>query len=211
MPLFYYTVTQETPTLRKKWSYTIDAATPRQKIRCGNCRTKVFSLKEYISRIINWVLPEDYCKKDLGNFNTELFVSTVGSPCPTLGQLLASRILYALMVGEKQYEIAQARFCTQSCSKVRQLLVNSLRTPHPMGSCRGLPCNCPLAKPDPVLLFLGLFENAKENLKNTKDFLTLRTLKTLEISRKHPKKPRNCAARKTPRKPKTPRKRRTGE
>ena len=29
----------------------------------------------------------------------------------------------------------------------------------------------------PVLLFLGLFENTKENLKNTKDFLTLRTLK----------------------------------
>ena len=31
----------------------------------------------------------------------------------------------------------------------------------------------------PVLLFLGLFENTKENLKNTKDFLTLRTLKNL--------------------------------
>ena len=29
----------------------------------------------------------------------------------------------------------------------------------------------------PVLLFLGFFENTKENLKNTKDFLTLRTLK----------------------------------
>ena len=29
----------------------------------------------------------------------------------------------------------------------------------------------------PVLLFLGLFENTKENLENTKDFLTLRTLK----------------------------------
>ena len=30
-----------------------------------------------------------------------------------------------------------------------------------------------------VLLFLGLFENTKENLKSTKDFLTLRTLKNL--------------------------------
>ena len=46
-------------------------------------------------------------------------------PCPTLGQLLASRILYALLVGEKQHEIARARFCTQSCSKVGQLLTNS--------------------------------------------------------------------------------------
>ena len=32
-------------------------------------------------------------------------------------------------------------------------------------------------EPFPVLLFLGLFENTKENLKNTKDFLTVRTLK----------------------------------
>ena len=68
--------------------------------------------------------------------------------CPTLGQLLASRILYALLVGDKQYEIAKARFCTQSCSKVDQLLVNSSPTPHPMGSCRGLPCSSPLATPN---------------------------------------------------------------
>ena len=61
--------------------------------------------------------------------------------CPTLGQLLASRMLHALLVGEKQHEIAKARFCTQSCSKVGQLLVNSSPTPHPMGSCRGLPCS----------------------------------------------------------------------
>ena len=67
--------------------------------------------------------------------------------CPTLGQLLASRILYALLVGEKQNEITKARFCTQSCSKVGQLLVNSSPTPHPMGSCRGLPCSSPLATP----------------------------------------------------------------
>ena len=68
--------------------------------------------------------------------------------CPALGQLLASRILYALLVGEKQYEIARARFCTQSCSKVGQLLVNSSPTPHPIGTCRGLPCSSPLATPD---------------------------------------------------------------
>ena len=68
--------------------------------------------------------------------------------CPTLGQLLASRILYTLLVGEKQHEIARARFCTQSCSKVGQLLVNSSPTPHPSGSCRGLPCSSPLATPD---------------------------------------------------------------
>ena len=68
--------------------------------------------------------------------------------CPTLGQLLASRILYALLVGEKQCEIARARFCTQSCSKVGQLLVNSSPTPHPIGTCRGLPCSSPLATPE---------------------------------------------------------------
>ena len=56
------------------------------------------------------VLPEDCCKKGPCDFNTEVFVSKVGNPCPTLGQLLASRILYALLVGEKQHEIAKARF-----------------------------------------------------------------------------------------------------
>ena len=80
-------------------------------------------------------------------FNVEIFVSEVGNPCPTLGQLLTSRILYALLVWEKQHEIARARFCTQSCSKVGQLLVNSSPTPHPMGSCRGLPCSSPLVTP----------------------------------------------------------------
>ena len=55
----------------------------------------------------------------------------LANPCPTLGQLLASRILYTLLVGEKQHEIAKARFCTQSCSKVGQLLVNSSPTPIP--------------------------------------------------------------------------------
>ena len=69
-----------------------------------------------------WVLPEDYCKKDPCSFNAEMFVSKVGNPCPTLGQLLASRILCALLVAEKQYEIARARFGTQSCSKCGRLL-----------------------------------------------------------------------------------------
>ena len=35
------------------------------------------------------------------NFNTEMFVSKVGNPCPILGQLLARQILYGLLVGEK--------------------------------------------------------------------------------------------------------------
>ena len=91
-----------------------------------------------------WVLPEDYCKKDPCIFNTKVFVSKVGNPCPPLCQLLASRILYALFVGEEQYEISRARFCTQSCSKVGQLLVNS----SPTGKLQGLPCNSPLATLD---------------------------------------------------------------
>ena len=59
------------------------------------------------------------------------------NPCPTCGHLLSSQILYALLVGEQQHKIARARFCTQSCSKVGQLLVNSSPTPHPIGSCMG--------------------------------------------------------------------------
>ena len=97
---------------------------------------------------INWVLPEDYCEKDPCYFNTEMFVSKVGNPCPTLGQLLASRILYTLLVAEKQYEITRARFCIQSCTRIGQLLVNSPPTHHSMGSCSGLPCSIPLATPD---------------------------------------------------------------
>ena len=91
------------------------------------------------------MLPEDNCKKDPCDFSTEMFVSKVGNPCPTLGQLLASRILYALFAGEKEHEIARASFCSQSCSIVGQLLANSSPTPHPMGSCRGLPCSSSLA------------------------------------------------------------------
>ena len=82
--------------------------------------------------------------------HAEMFVSKVGNPCPTLGQLLASRILYTILVGEKQYEIGGARFCTQSCSKVGQLLVDSSPTPHPMGRCRGLPCSSLLSTPEIV-------------------------------------------------------------
>ena len=54
----------------------------------------------------------------------------------------------------------------------------------------------------PVLLFLGLFENTKENLKKARIFLTLRTLEQWETSRKHSKKPRKSSVRKTPRKQK---------
>ena len=67
-----------------------------------------------------------------------------GFSSSSLGPLIVSRILYVLLVGEKQY-IASARFCTQSCSIVGQLLVNPSPTSHPMRSCKGLPCNGPLA------------------------------------------------------------------
>ena len=89
-------------------------------------------------------MPEDLCKKDPCDFNMEMFVPKVGNPCPTLGQLLASQILCAILAGEKQHEITRARLCKRlanSWSTPRQL-------PHPMGSCRGLPCNSPLAAPE---------------------------------------------------------------
>ena len=105
-------------------------------------------IKSACANLVSWLLPEDYCKKGPCNFNMEMFVSKVGNPYPTLGQHLASRILYALLVAERQHEIATARFCTQSCSQVGQLLVNSSPTPHPTRSCKGLPCNSPLATPD---------------------------------------------------------------
>ena len=113
--------------------------------------TGMYSLRNFSVMITDWatwVLPEDYCKKDPFNFNAETFVSKVGNLCPTLGQLLARPILYVLLVGEKQHEIARARFCTQSCSKIGQLLVNSIPTPHPMGSCGGFPCRSPLPTPE---------------------------------------------------------------
>ena len=93
-----------------------------------------------------WVLPEDFCKKDPCNFNTQMFVSKVGNPCPTLGQHLASRILYAVLVAEKQLKTAKARFYTQSAQKLANSW--SIPTPHPMESCKGLPCSSPLATPE---------------------------------------------------------------
>ena len=75
----------------------------------------------------------DCCKKGPCDFNTEMCVSKVGNPCPTVGQLLPAGFVRAL---------------GRSCSKVGQLLVNSSPTPHPMGSCRGLPSSSTLATPD---------------------------------------------------------------
>ena len=67
-------------------------------------RKKVSSLRPVIGKTqgfsLPWALPADLCNKDPCNFNTEIFVSKVGNPCPTLDQLPASRILYTLLVGE---------------------------------------------------------------------------------------------------------------
>ena len=82
--------------------------------------------------LINWVLPEDYCKKDPCNFNTEMFVSKVGNPCPTLGQVLASRILHTLLIADSMKLPGQ-----DLVHRVAQLLVNSSPIPLPMGSCKG--------------------------------------------------------------------------
>ena len=70
-------------------------------------------------------------------FNAEMFVPKVGNPRPTLGQLLASQILYALLVGEKQHEIARARFCTQSCPKGWPTLGSIPCNSPPMKGCIG--------------------------------------------------------------------------
>ena len=44
-----------------------------------------------------WLLPEEHCKKNLLNFNTEMAASKVGNPC----QLLASRIFISAL-GERK-------------------------------------------------------------------------------------------------------------
>ena len=75
-------------------------------------------------------------------------MSKVGKPCPTLGQLLASQRLYTLLVGEKQYKIAKARFCTQSYSKVGQLLVIPCQLPIPWGLAGVFLAASPLATPE---------------------------------------------------------------
>ena len=57
-----------------------------------------------------------------------MFLSKVGIPCPTLGQLVACRILYAHLVGEKQHEIARAillyKELLKSWSSLGQFLAN---------------------------------------------------------------------------------------
>ena len=52
------------------------------------------------------------------------------------------------------------------------------------------------SEPFPVLLFLGLFENTKENLKNTKDFLILRTQESPENKQKTLKKTKEFRSKK---------------
>ena len=49
-------------------------------------------------------------------------MSKVGNPCPTLGQLLASWILYTLLVGEEQHENASWEFPNLVVSNVYALL-----------------------------------------------------------------------------------------
>ena len=63
---------------------------------------------------------------------------------------------------------------------------------------------------DPVLPFLGLFENTTENLKNTKDFSRLaNSLKTQENKQKTPQKTKEFRSEKKTKETKTPRKGRT--
>ena len=64
--------------------------------------------------------------------------------------------------------------------------------------------------PCPVLLFLGLFENSKENLKNTKDLLTLRTLKNIGNYEENTQKTKENPSKRNTKETKIPSKRRTG-
>ena len=65
-------------------------------------------------------------------------------------------------------------------------------------------------RPSPVLLFFGLFENTKENLKNSKDFAhRVNPQKPCKTSRKH-SKTQEFPRKKNTKETKTPRKRRTG-
>ena len=94
------------------------------------------------------------------------------NPCPTLGQLLASRILYKLLLGEKQYEIAQARFCTQSCSKVGQLLVDSIFWDLDLGSKF-------LRQDSEMTLPTGSVSELPFSLKKSWELVCLRTARSL--------------------------------
>ena len=118
-----------------------------------------------------WVLPEDYCKKDLCKFNMDMFVSKVGNPCPALGQLPASRILYALVVGKNSTKSPAQDFV----HRVAQKLVNPWSIPrqlppHPMGSCRDLLCSSPLATPDNTVLVLSQALKKEKSLRDLLDF-----------------------------------------
>ena len=98
-----------------------------------------------------------------------------------------------------QFQIGRTKRWNCHRKFVRVLLGTAPPRPHPR------------IRLPPVLLFLGLFENTKENLKNTKDFShPANPKKPWKISRKHPKRPRNSAARKNTKETKTSRKRRTG-
>ena len=71
------------------------------------------------------MLPGDYCKKDPCNFNTEVFVLKVGNPCPTLGQLLASRICTRSWSEKNSTKSPGQDFV----DRVAQKLANSWSTP----------------------------------------------------------------------------------
>ena len=90
-------------------------------------------------------------------FNTEVFVSEVGNPCPTLGQLLASQILYALVVGDKQHEIARQDSYTEllkSWSTLGQFLANSPSIKHRRRTnVQQLTCNIDLSSSFYYLFF----------------------------------------------------------
>ena len=78
-----------------------------------------------------------------------MFVSKVGNPCPTLGELLASRILYALLV-EEPVRNHQVKILYTELLKSWSTLGQSAPTLQPMGNCKDLPYSSPLAIPEVV-------------------------------------------------------------
>ena len=107
------------------------------------CRTKTLSkifltLFDDVWRCLSCTKNIEKCRKMFWNFLTIFDVFWRG-PFPRAP--FAVRWSWWRKTAQNR---KRARFCTQSCSKVGQLLANSSPTSHPKGNCRSLPWGGPL-------------------------------------------------------------------